>query len=67
MTMMTDQDHDRGTQDQPETSRDAALEEVRAYDAARRDNLAWMARVPETMRRLSTDPELLASIERRGF
>ena len=47
--------------------RDAALEEARAYEAARLGNQAWMGRVAETMNRLSTDPELLASIERRGF
>lgn len=51
----------------PETSRDALLEQARLNHAARKGNRAWTERVPETMRRLSADPELLRSIERRGF
>lgn len=51
----------------PETSRDALLEQARVNHAARKGNRAWMERAPETMRRLATDPELLRSIERRGF
>lgn len=49
MTRTNDPDHDRGMRDHPETSRGAALEEAKANEAACRDNLAWMARVPETM------------------
>ena len=65
--MTNDQDDNRGMPDQPETSRDTALEETRANEASRRGNQAWMGRVAETMHRLSTDPELLRLVERRGF
>lgn len=51
----------------PETSRDALLEQARANLAARRGNRAWIERTAETTRRLATDPELLRSIEERGF
>lgn len=51
----------------PETSRDALVEQARANLAARRGNRAWMERTAETTRRLANDPELLRSIEQRGF
>ena len=51
----------------PETSRDALIAQAAANLAPRRGNRAWMERATETTRRLSSDPELLQSIERRGF
>lgn len=51
----------------PETSREALIEQAKANHAARLGNRAWMERTVETTRRLATDPELLRSIERRGF
>lgn len=51
----------------PETSRDALIAQAAANLAARRGNRAWMERTIETTRRLANDPELLRSIEERGF
>lgn len=51
----------------PETSRDALIAQARANLAARRGNRAWIERTAETTRRLANDPELLRSIEERGF
>ena len=38
-----------------------------ANELSKQGTQAWMGRVAATMRRLATDPELLQSIERRGF
>lgn len=51
----------------PETSRDALVEQAAANLASRRGVRAWMERTAETTRRLSSNPELLRSIEQRGF
>ena len=51
----------------PETSRDALIAQARANHEARIGTRAWMERTAETTRRLSSNPELLRSIERRGF
>ena len=51
----------------PETSRPALIEQAAANLASRRGVRAWIERTTETTRRLATDPELLRSIEWRGF